>query len=68
MAWRHIHHVERVDGDPDVLCLLCSQCHKKVVHGGYIVVTGRAPRFVFTLRDGRPARLRGARGDALTVR
>jgi hypothetical protein len=60
LAWRHIHHVERRDGDPSVLSLLCSQCHKKLVHRGHVVITGRAPNFEFRLRDGRPAPVRGA--------
>ena len=61
-AWMHIHHVVRRDGDPAVLSLLCSQCHKQVVHGGHVRMTGRAPEFEFRLADGGSARVRGAAG------
>lgn len=51
-AWLHIHHVVRRSGDPSVLSLLCSACHKRLVHEGHVLMAGRAPRFAITLRDG----------------
>jgi hypothetical protein len=62
IAWLHIHHVVRRDGDPAVLSLLCWQCHKALIHAGHVKMEGSAPQFEFRLRDGRPARVRGKAG------
>lgn len=55
-AWLHIHHLERTAGDVDVLVLLCSVCHKRLVHGACVEVSGRAPDLEFRLADGTAAR------------
>lgn len=55
-AWLHIHHIDPPDGDPGALCLLCSACHERVVHGGHVTIEGRAPALVFRLRDGSEIR------------
>jgi len=54
-AWLHIHHVERRAGDPAVLSLLCSACHKRLVHAGHVQMTGRGPAFDIRLEDGTAA-------------
>src|SRR5207249_9212121 len=35
-AWLHIHHIERRDGDLAALSLLCSACHKGLIHAGHV--------------------------------
>ena len=59
-AWLHIHHVVRRDGDVAVLSLLCSSCHKQVVHARYVDVRLRGGRPEFHLRDGSRAPVPGA--------
>jgi hypothetical protein len=55
-SWLHIHHVVRRDGDPAVLSLLCSACHKQVIHAGYVDIELKGGRREFRLADGSPAR------------
>jgi hypothetical protein len=50
-AWLHIHHV-RQSGTPSALTLLCSLCHKRLVHEGHVAIYGNAPGLRFALRDG----------------
>lgn len=57
-TWLHIHHVVRKDGDPAVLSLLCSTCHKRLIHAGHVTVDGRAPGLEFRLADGSLAPVR----------
>ena len=39
-AWLHIHHVRRDHRGVEDLRLLCSACHKTLVHGGYLSGVG----------------------------
>jgi hypothetical protein len=57
-AWLHIHHLERRDGDVRVLVLLCSACHKGLVHAGHVTIDGGAPVLRTRLWDGSPVRTR----------
>jgi hypothetical protein len=57
-AWLHIHHV-RAEGGVGALSLLCSGCHKGLVHAGHITLTGRAPRVELRRRDGALLRSTG---------
>ena len=55
-AWTHIHHTVPGRGDLDSLILLCSTCHRRLVHRGDLVITPQGGgRFEFRLRDGSPA-------------
>jgi hypothetical protein len=58
-SWLHIHHVVRRDGDPAVLSLLCSACHKQVIHAGYVEIELKNGRREFRLADGSPVSTRG---------
>lgn len=62
-AWSHIHHTVPGRGDLDSLILLCSTCHKRLVHRGDLVIApSGGGRFEFRLRDGSaaPGRRRSA--------
>ena len=37
-GWRHIHHLDPARGDVDALVLICSACHKRLVHGGLVQI------------------------------
>ncbi len=51
-SWLHIHHRQRKDGDVGVLSLLCSGCHKGLVHAGHVAISGSGPSVGFRLSDG----------------
>lgn len=53
-AWLHIHHLDPKDHDVASLRLLCSSCHKRLVHAGH--VTLGAGETEARLRDGTPRR------------
>lgn len=55
-AWQHVHHTVPGRGDLDSLILLCSTCHKHLVHRGELVIVPLGEGcFDFRLRDGSPA-------------
>ncbi len=59
-AWLHIHHLRpwKEGGsscDPENLVVLCSQCHKRIVHRRKLVLQGTASRLEVRLADGSKA-------------
>jgi len=68
--WLHVHHLDRrsqggSSHDPDGLCILCSTCHKKLVHGGFVRLEGRGGALEAVLHDGTRLPAGGGRPPAL---
>jgi len=62
----HIHHLARRNAggsshDPANLCVLCSVCHKSLVHGRFVRLVGRGGALEVELRDGTRVRADGRR-------